>query len=115
MFRLTHGFGLAGPGLLFGRTCVLALPLRGVAAAPVLNVADLLRDPHYVARKTFIEVRHPLGFSETIYGAYVKNSRTPARVEPGPAIGRDNEHVFRELLGLSEARYRELVETQVIY
>jgi benzylsuccinate CoA-transferase BbsF subunit len=43
---------------------------HGVAAAPVLNVADLLDDPHYKARGTFIEVEHPLGFRETIYGAY---------------------------------------------
>ena len=52
------------------------LQRHGVAAAPVLNVADLLHDPHYRARGTFIEVTHPLGFRETIYGAYVKTSRT---------------------------------------
>jgi benzylsuccinate CoA-transferase BbsF subunit len=88
---------------------------HGVAAAPVLNVADLLHDPHYRARGTFIEVRHPLGFDETIYGAYVKTSRTEARVRPGPIIGQDNEHVFKELLGMPEDRYRRLVEEQVIY
>ncbi len=86
-----------------------------MAAAPVLNVADLLNDPHYRARGTFIEVRHPLGFRETIYGSYVKTSRTEADVRPGPAIGQDNEHVFRELLGLSQERYRQLVEDEVIY
>jgi crotonobetainyl-CoA:carnitine CoA-transferase CaiB-like acyl-CoA transferase len=91
------------------------LQRHGVAAAPVLNVADLLRDPHYRARGTFIEVRHPLGFQETIYGAYVKTSRTEARVRPGPCIGQDNDFVFRELLGLPEERYRELIEEQVIY
>jgi len=91
------------------------LQRHGVAAAPVLNVADLLHDPHYRARGTFIEVRHPLGFDETIYGAYVKMSRSEARVETGPVIGRDNEHVFKELLGIPETRYRELVEQQVIY
>lgn len=88
---------------------------HGVAAAPVLHVADLLNDPHYRARGTFIEVTHPLGFRETIYGAYVKTSRTEADVRPGPAIGQDNDHVFRELLGLPEERYRQLIEEQVIY
>lgn len=87
----------------------------GVAAAPVLNVADLLRDPHYRARGTFIEVRHPLGFSETIYGSYVKMSGGEAKVEPGPMIGRDNDFVFKQLLGLSEAHYQQLVEEKVIY
>ena len=91
------------------------LQRHGVAAAPVLNVADLLHDPHYRARGTFIEVRHPLGFQETIYGAYVKTSRTEAVVRTGPIIGQDNEHVFKELLGMPEARYRQLVEEQVIY
>jgi benzylsuccinate CoA-transferase BbsF subunit len=88
---------------------------HGVAAAPVLSVADLLHDPHYRARKTFIEVRHPLGFSETIYGAYVKTSRTEAHVRPGPMMGQDNERVLKRLLGIPEDRYRELVEAEVIY
>ena len=91
------------------------LQRHGVAAAPVLNVADLLHDPHYRARGTFIEVRHPLGFRETIYGAYVKTSRTEARVNPGPRIGQDNDFVFKELLGLPEERYRQLIREQVIY
>jgi benzylsuccinate CoA-transferase BbsF subunit len=88
---------------------------HGVAAAPVLNVADLLNDPHYKARKTFVEVQHPLGFRETIYGAYVKTSRTEAAIRPGPAIGADNDHVFRNLLGLPEAEYQRLIADEVIY
>jgi benzylsuccinate CoA-transferase BbsF subunit len=88
---------------------------HGVAAAPVLNVADLLRDPHYRARGTFIEVQHSLGFRETIYGAYVKTSRTEVRVQPGPCIGQDNDVVFKELLGIPEDRYRQLIAAQVIY
>jgi benzylsuccinate CoA-transferase BbsF subunit len=91
------------------------LQRHGVPAAPVLNVGDLLHDPHWAARRTFVEVEHPLGFKETIYGAYVKLGRTPAAVEPGPVIGRDNDRVFKELLGLADDRYRGLVEAEVIY
>ena len=91
------------------------LQQQGVAAAPVLNVADLYHDPHYRARGTFIEVTHPLGFRETIYGAYVKTSRTESHVRTGPIIGQDNDYVFKELLGLSEERYRQLLQEQVIY
>jgi benzylsuccinate CoA-transferase BbsF subunit len=91
------------------------LQALGIAATPVLDVPGLLRDPQHRARETFVEVEHPLGFRETIYGAYVKPSRTRPRVRPGPAIGQDNERVFRELLGLSEARYRELIAARVIY
>ena len=91
------------------------LQRHGVAASPVLNVGDLLEDPHYKARNTFIQVEHPLGFKETIYGSYVKLTRSEVEVRPGPMIGQDNDYVFRELLGLSEERYRQLIERQVIY
>jgi len=30
-------------------------------------------------------------------------------------MGQDNEHVFRDLLEISELRYRELVEQKIIY
>ncbi len=88
---------------------------RGVAATPVLNVADLLEDPHYRARSTFVEVTHPLGFLETIYGAYVKTSGMQPRIEPGPVMGRDNDRVFLGLMGMGEDRYRTLIEQEVIY
>jgi len=97
------------------RELAARLQAHGVAAAPVLTVGDLLHDPHYVARNTFVEVEHPLGFTETIYGAYVKTSRTQAAVQPGPRIGRDNDHVFRTLLQVPEARYQQLIREQVIY
>ena len=91
------------------------LQRHGVAATPVLDVAYLLSDPHYVARNTFIEVTHPLGFEETIYGSYIKTSRSRVAVRPGPAIGQDNDRVFREILGLSERKIRQLVDDEVIY
>lgn len=90
------------------------LQRHGVAAAPVLNVADLLHHPHYRARRTFIEVVHPLGFTETIYGAYVKTSRTVPDVRPGPAMGQDNDRVLRGLLGLTQDEYARLVADGVI-
>jgi benzylsuccinate CoA-transferase BbsF subunit len=91
------------------------LQAAGVAAAPVLNVADLLSDPHYKQRGTFVEVEHPLGFSETIYGAYVKTSRSEAAIKPGPFVGQDNEYVFKELLGIPADRCEQLVEDEIIY
>jgi len=45
----------------------------------------------------------------------VKTSRTQAAVQPGPRIGRDNDHVFRTLLQVPEARYQQLIREQVIY
>ena len=91
------------------------LQSHGVAAAPVLCIGDLLDDPHFKSRGTYIEVTHPLGFKETIYGSYVKSNKIEAAVRPGPMIGQDNDYVFKELLGLPEDRYRDLIERQVIH
>lgn len=97
------------------RELATRLQEHGVAACPVLDVGDLLDDPHFRARETFIEVTHPLGFRETIYGAYVKTSRSRPDVRPGPAIGADNERVFRGLLGIPDADYERLVRDRIIY
>ena len=91
------------------------LQRHGVAAAPVNSVAGLLDDPQLSARGTFVKVTHPLGFEETIYGAYVKTSVSELSVPSGPSIGQDNDRVFRGLLGMPEDRYQQLVADQVIY
>ncbi len=91
------------------------LQSAGVAAAPVLNVGDLLEDPHYRARNTFIEVRHPLGFDETIYGKYVKTTAPTPDTRPGPVMGQDNERVFKDLLGIAGERFDNLVKDEIIY
>jgi benzylsuccinate CoA-transferase BbsF subunit len=78
-------------------------------------VPGLSNDPHFRARGTFAEVVNPQGFPETIYAPYVKMSRSRTTARPGPMIGQDNERVLKGLLGLSESRYAELVEKQVIY
>ena len=95
-------------------TLAKRLQEHGVAAAPVLHVPDLLDDRHYKERGTFVEVEHPLGFKETIYGAYVKTTGAPPDVKTGPIMGRDNEYVFKDLMGIPEARYRALIEDEII-
>lgn len=91
------------------------LQAAGVAATPVLNIGDLLHDPHWQARGTFVEVDHPLGFKETVYGHYVKTASDAAPLATGPAMGQDNEFVFKEIVGMSDAAYQELVDRKVIF
>jgi len=117
--RLARIDGIDAELAAFTRACerdALAerLQAEGVPATPVCDVSDLLDHPHFRARRTFVEVEHPLGFRETIYGEYVKCSRTRPAIRPGPAVGQDNDRVFRQLLGLSEARIEELVARKVI-
>ena len=98
------------------RALAEALQRHGVAAAPVLDIAGMLDDPNYRARKTWVEIAHrPGGYKGTVCGNYVKMSRTEPPVKPAPAVGQDNEHVFKDLLGLSADEYDRLVEQQVIF
>ena len=91
------------------------LQSAGVAAAPVLSIPDLLDNPQYKARNTWIEVEHPLGFKETQYGNYVKTRHAQAPVATGPVMGQDNEHVFKGIMKMSEDRYQQLMKDQTIY
>lgn len=97
------------------RELAVELQRAGVAATPVLDVGDLLDDPQYRARGTFFEFANPQGFNETLYGNYAKTRRAQAPSRTGPMIGQDNEHVFRELMGLSAERYQQLVAERIIY
>lgn len=97
------------------RELAARLQQAGVAATPVLDVGDLLDDPHYRARNTFIDFANPRGYDETLYGNYVKTHKAQAAPRTGPLIGQDNDYVFRELLGLSAERYQQLIDERVIY
>lgn len=98
-----------------GRALCERLQACGVAATPVLDVPGLSGDPHFAARETFVELENPQGFRETVYAPFVKASRSRPLARPGPMLGQDNERILKGLLGLTDERYAELVERQVIY
>lgn len=86
----------------------------GVAAGPIYDVRDMLRDPQFIARGLFQEV--------TIDGEPLKIpaivphlGRTPGRTDwPGPAVGNANEEVLGGLLGLDDGEMAELRADGVI-
>lgn len=91
------------------------LQKHGVAAAPVTDMVEVVNDPHFKARKTFSEMTYqPNNVKATGYGHYIKMSKSEQHFRPSPALGEDNEYVFKELLGLSEDEYNKLVEADVI-
>lgn len=91
------------------------LQQAGVAAAPILGPAELLADPHFRARGTFVEVEHPVLGTEVIYGAAWRMSRTPVGVRRhAPLLGEHNQEVFGRLLGLSLEEIHQLAQEEVI-
>ena len=92
------------------------LQSAGVAAMPVMNIADQFADPHLNARDTYVEIDHPHVGAEMLYGVPWRFSETPGSVRtPAPLLGQHNDYVLSEVLGLDTDRIGELVDKQVVY
>jgi benzylsuccinate CoA-transferase BbsF subunit len=87
-----------------------------VAAAPFMISKQQYQDPHFRERNIVVEVDHPKSGTETFYGIPWKLSETPGEIRrSGPLLGQDNEYVFKDLLGMSQENFDQLVEEKVIY
>jgi benzylsuccinate CoA-transferase BbsF subunit len=91
------------------------LQRQGVAAGVVQDASDLAEDPQLKERGFFIELDHP-ELGKTVSDAVpIRLSDTPARyTRAAPIQGRDNNYVYRELLGMSEDEIDKLREQGVI-
>ena len=94
------------------------LQAAGIPAGPVLSARGLLADPHFRARGFFEHVEHSaatgLGGREYI-GRGWKLSRNNLAIEgPAPLLGEHNQHVLREVLGLSTSEIDTLYEEGLI-
>jgi len=86
-----------------------------VAATPVMNCEDQFNDPHFIEKKTYVEMNHPIVGKEMFYNNPIRLSgMSPSISRNAPSLGQDNNYVLKELLGYSERETTELVEHQVI-
>lgn len=77
------------------------LQRAGVPAAPVMNGEDLFLDPHLRARDFILQMEDreigPIAHS----GPAIRfDLRRPGIRWPAPPMGRDNDYVYREVLGM---------------
>ena len=87
----------------------------GVPASPVMRGPDLLEDPHYKARGTFVEVDHKQVGPKMYPGIPFKMSATPGEVRwAAPALGQHNRLVYGEVLGMTGDEIDRLEERGVI-
>jgi formyl-CoA transferase len=86
-----------------------------VPAGPIYSIADIARDPQYLARNMFESITLPDGKPLKIPAIVPKLSETPAKTEwRGPTLGEHNREVYGELLGFSEAELTEMQRTKLI-
>jgi crotonobetainyl-CoA:carnitine CoA-transferase CaiB-like acyl-CoA transferase len=81
-----------------------ALQGEGVPAEPVLEIPELVDDPHLRARQFWEDVTHLEAGTWTTEAPSWRFERAPLHVRlPAPVFGEHNDYVFGDLLGLSEA------------
>ena len=87
---------------------------KGIPAGPILDVSQILADPHVKAREMFVEMDHPTLGRITVNGCAIKLMDTKPSVRtPAPALGQDNRAVYQGLLGLTDAQFDALCEKHV--
>jgi crotonobetainyl-CoA:carnitine CoA-transferase CaiB-like acyl-CoA transferase len=97
-------------------TVMHLLQAVGVAAAPVMSVFDLVANRHLKERGYFVDIDHPEVGPRSTPGLPVKLSAIPKfNYFPAPQLGQHNERVFKDILGMDDATYDQLVREQVIF
>jgi len=93
---------------------VLKLREEGVTAGPVQDGSDLIdRDPQLKERQLYVRLSHPVAGECMHPGQPVKLSDTPVRVRTAPCLGQHNTLVYKEILGMTDAEYDDLLSEGV--
>ena len=86
----------------------------GVPAGPILNIAEMQRDPQTLAREMVVELDHPIAGRVKTIGAPIKFGATPAKVAmPAPVYGQHTREVLAEH-GFSAAEIDQLAAERAI-
>lgn len=87
---------------------------KGIPAGPIMDIKQILDDPHVKEREMFVEMEHPTLGKMTVNGCAIKLMDTKPSVRtPAPSLGRDNREVYGGMLGMSDEELEKLHEEQV--
>lgn len=91
-----------------------ALDVAGVPAGRIYSVADIVHDPHYLAREMIIPAELPGKVAVKMPGIAPKLSETPGAVRwSGPGLGEHTDAVLADL-GMTELQILDLRQQGVI-
>ncbi len=98
------------------RTALVAmLNEADVPVGSIYRAPEMLADPHFKAREAIIAIAHPFLGQLKMQNVVPKLSLTPGRINhAGPELGADNDLIYRDLLGMSDAQLAELKAKGVI-
>ena len=88
---------------------------KEVPVGPVMDVRDIIKDPHAQAREMVINAPDEDRGTLMMEGIFPKMSLTPGAVNhAGKRLGADNREIFEERLGLSRKEVEELTKEGII-
>lgn len=82
----------------------------GVPCGVVQSAEDLRNDPQLEHRKHYWMLEHPVMGERSYDGPSFRLSETPGNLsKAAPCLGADNEHVYREVMGMDEDEFVDLL------
>ena len=88
---------------------------RNVPAGGIYTARDIVADPHFMARDSFIRVPDDTAGNVAMPGVIPKLMGTPGEVRSaGPELGSHNNEIYGGLLGRSEQEIEQLESNGVI-
>ena len=94
---------------------VSALQAAGVPAAPVLDSAEVMSDPHLRERGFVADAEHPVAGNRPVLTLpWATNGSRGDTLQPAPSFGEHNEWVLKELLQVPDEKYQHLISSGAI-
>ncbi len=100
------------------KEALAALEPYGIPCAPVREIPEVLADENLISAGSILPIMHPQAGEVPLVKAAalpMKFSVSEAGFDvPAPVLGRDNESIYSEMLGLKEDDLRKLKEARII-
>lgn len=94
---------------------VEALDRAEVAVGPIQSIADIARDPQFIAREMFETATLPDGRPFKLPAVVPRLSATPGKTQwIGPALGQHTREVLEQLLSIDADEFASLVNDGVV-
>ena len=91
------------------------LEQHAVPAGRIYRVPEMLKDEHFVARESIVDVEHPKYDKLKMQNVFPRLSATPGTIKwTGPALGQHNQDIYQGLLGYGAADLERLKQDGII-
>ena len=87
---------------------------RGVPCGAVLDMTELLNNPHLRERGMVTEIEHPTRGKIAVVGSPIKLSKSEIKIQPAPLLGQHTRDILGSMLNLSKDDLDKLKEEKII-